>query len=313
MSPAAAKSAPQRVAIIGLGSIGGVVAGLLGATKRHDIVACVRRPIERITVERTEGTVECPIRAWTDPSEAQPQDWVLLCTKAQDTAASAPWLQQLCGPATRVAVLQNGIGHAQRLASLVSHATIIPTIVYYNGERLAPDRVRYRSGGEFDFAVVDDTNGQAFAALFEGTPLRTLLSGDFKTLLWRKLLVNAVANPVSALTLQRNAVFRRDDVKALCLALLEEAAEVGRADGAQLADDEAAQAMARLTAIPPDAGSSMYFDRLAGRPLEIDALTGAVVEAAERHRVPTPLLRMLLTLTRAVATGRPGEGPVTTA
>jgi 2-dehydropantoate 2-reductase len=313
MSPAAAKSAPQRVAIIGLGSIGGVVAGLLGATKRHDIVACVRRPIERITVERTEGTVECPIRALTDPSEAQPQDWVLLCTKAQDTAASAPWLQQLCGPATRVAVLQNGIGHAQRLASLVSHATIIPTIVYYNGERLAPDRVRYRSGGEFDFAVVDDTNGQAFAALFEGTPLRTLLSGDFKTLLWRKLLVNAVANPVSALTLQRNAVFRRDDVKALCLALLEEAAEVGRADGAQLADDEAAQAMARLTAIPPDAGSSMYFDRLAGRPLEIDALTGAVVEAAERHRVPTPLLRMLLTLTRAVATGRPGEGPVTTA
>ncbi|MFZ1172248.1 ketopantoate reductase C-terminal domain-containing protein, partial [Bradyrhizobium sp.] len=103
-------------------------------------------------------------------------------------------------------------------------------------------------------------------------------------------------------------VFLRDDVAALCLALLEEAATVGRADGARLAADEAAQTMARLTAIPPDAGSSMYFDRVAGRPLEIDALTGAVVEAAERHRVPTPLLRMLLTLARAASASPAPKG-----
>jgi len=304
MPPTAANSERQRIAVIGLGSIGGVVAGLLGAAKRHEIVACVRRPIERMTVERTEGAIESPLPALTDPHQAQPQDWVLLCTKTQDTASSAPWLKQMCGPKTRVAALQNGIAHAERLAPLVGEAIVVPVIVYYNGERLATDRVRYRSSGEYDFAVADGADGRAFVALLDGTPLRTLLSRDFKTLAWRKLLVNAVGNPVSALTLQRNAVFRREDVAALCLALLEEAAAVGRADGAQLAPDEAAQSMMRLTAIPPDAGSSMYFDRLAGRPLEVDALTGAVVEIAERHRVPTPLLRMLLTLARAV-----GDGP----
>jgi 2-dehydropantoate 2-reductase len=308
MPPTAANSGRQRIAVIGLGSIGGVVAGLLGAANRHEIVACVRRPIERMTVERTEGAIETSLPALTDPSRAEPQDWVLLCTKAQDTASIAPWLQRLCGPATRVATLQNGIAHAERLAPFVGGASVVPAIVYYNGERLAPDRVRYRSGGEYDFAVADGADGQAFAALLDGTPLRTLLSNDFKTLTWRKLLINAVGNPVSALTLQRNAVFLREDVAALCLALLEEAAAVGRADGAQLAADEAARSMARLTAIPPDAGSSMYFDRLAGRPLEIEALTGAVVEIAERHRVPTPLLRMLLTLARAAsASARPGE------
>ena len=301
MPPTAANSERQRIAVIGLGSIGGVVAGILGASQRHEIVACVRRPIVRMTVEQTEGIIESPIRALTDPSCAEPQDWVLLCTKVQDTASSGPWLQRLCGPKTKIAALQNGIGHAENLAPFVGGATVIPTIVYYNGERLAPDRVRYRRGGEYDFAVADGPDGQALAALFEGTRLRTLLSGDFKTLAWRKLLVNAVGNPVSALTLQRNAVFLRDDVAALCLALLDEAVTVGRADGAQLATDEAAQTMARLTAIPPDAGSSMYFDRLNGRPLEIDALTGAVVEIAERHRVPTPLLRVLLTLARATS------------
>jgi 2-dehydropantoate 2-reductase len=299
MPPDSANSARKSIAIIGLGSIGGVVAGLLRATNRYDIVACVRRPIEKLTVERTEGTIEIPITALTDPARAKPVDWVLLCTKAQDTAASAAWLQRLCGPNTRVASLQNGIGHAERVQPFVGQATIVPTIVYYNGERLAPDRVRYRRTGEHDFAVADDADGRTFASLLDGTSLVTFLSPDFKTLAWRKLLLNAAANPISALTIQRNHVFRRDDIQALCRALLDEAIAVARADGARLATDEAEQAMGRLLGVPADAGSSMYFDRMAGRPLEIDALTGAVVAAGERYQIATPLNRMLLTLARA--------------
>ncbi|WP_024510135.1 2-dehydropantoate 2-reductase [Bradyrhizobium sp. ARR65] len=303
MPPNVANIERKSIAIVGLGSIGGVIAGVLSVVGRYDIIACVRHPIERLTVERPEGGIEVPISTLTDPALARPVDWVLLCTKTQDTAASGAWLTRLCGERTRVAALQNGIDHAERLAPFVGDATVVPTIVHYNGERLAPDRVRYRRGGDYDFAVSDDAAGQSFAALLDGTSMRVLCSGDFKTLAWRKLLVNAVANPVSALALQRNAVFRREDVQSLCLALLEEAAAVGRADGAQLAADEPAQSIARLLAIPPDAGSSMYFDRVAGRPLEVEALTGAVVALGERHGVPTPLLRMLLTLTRAASEG----------
>ena len=297
--PSNANPERKNIAIIGLGSIGGIVAGLLRATNRYDIVACVRRPIEKLTVDRAEGTIEVPITALTDPSQAKPVDWVLLCTKAQDTAASAAWLQRLRDTSTRVASLQNGIGHADRLRPLVGQATVVPTIVYYNGERLALDRVRYRRTGEHDFCVADDADGQAFAGLFDGTSLVTFVSGDFKTLAWRKLLLNAAANPISALTMQRNQVFRRDDIQELCRALLEETIAVARADGARLAADEAEQAMGRLLAVPADAGSSMYFDRMAGRPPEIDALTGAVAEAGERYQIATPLNRMLLTLARA--------------
>jgi 2-dehydropantoate 2-reductase len=284
------------VGIIGLGSIGGVIAGLLCALNRHDVLACVRHPLERLTVEQSDGAIEVPIKALTDSAEAEPRDWVLLCTKAYDTPSIAPWLQRLCGPHTRVAVLQNGIGHVDRLAPLAGDATIVPTIVYYNGERLAPDRVRFRRAGEHEFAVGADPDGQAFAELLEGTPMRVLRSPDFNTLAWQKLLINAVANPITALTLRRQAVFRREDVKTLCLAILDEAARVGRADGARLAADEAGKILATLLTYPADAGTSMYFDRLCGRPLEVEALTGAIVAAGERHRVPTPLNRMLLTL-----------------
>jgi len=305
MAPTGTGFERKSVAIVGLGSIGGVIAGLLSAIDRYDIIACVRRPVERLTVERPEGGIEVPISSLTDPALAKPVDWVLLCTKTQDTAASASWLERLCGERTHVAALQNGIGHDERLAPFVGQATVVPTVVYYNGERLAPDRVRCRRAGDYDFAVSDDAAGQSFAALLDGTSMRVLVTGDFKTLAWRKLLINAVANPTSALTLQRNAVFRREDVTTVCLALLEEAAAVGRADGAQLAADEPEQSIARLLSVPADAGSSMYFDRLAGRPLEVEALTGAVVALGERHSVPTPLLRMLLTLTRAASEGAP--------
>ena len=95
-------------------------------------------------------------------------------------------------------------------------------------------------------------------------------------------------------------MLRRADVHALCLAVLDEAVAVARADGARLADDEAARTMATLLTYGPELGTSMYFDRLAGRPLEIEALTGAIVSAGERHNIATPLNRAMLTLLRAV-------------
>ena len=293
--------ARSTVAVVGLGSIGGIVVGCLRDADRHDVIVCTRKPIERLVLERPEGVVDVSLHALHDPARAQRVDWVLLCTKGHQTPSATPWLRRLCDSATRVAVLQNGIGHIARISPLVAGAAVIPAIVYFNGERLGPDRVRLRHVGQHDLAVADDGDGEAFAQLFHGTPLRILLSSDFATLAWRKLLINAVANPVTALTLQRQAVFRRADVHALCIAILDEAVAVARADGARLADDESERTMATLLTYPPEAGTSMYFDRLAGQALEVEALTGAIVAAGERLELATPLNRMLLTLLRAVS------------
>jgi len=299
------------VAVVGLGSIGGVAAGCLAKAGRHRVIACVRQPVARLKLDWPDGTAELPLRALTDPTEAEPADWVLLCTKTQDTAAAAPWLARLCTPATRVAVLQNGIDHVARVAPLAHGAKVLPVIVYYNGERLAQDRqpdrdasllhVRLRQGADQDLLVADDEAGRAFTQLFEGTPLRVGNSADFATAAWRKLLINAIASPITALTMQRQAVLRRPDIKEVCFAILGEAIAVGRAEGAKLTDDEAERAMAALFTFPPDAGTSMYFDRLAGRPLEHAALTGAIVAAGERHGIATPINRALLPLLAAIS------------
>lgn len=160
--------------------------------------------------------------------------------------------------------------------------------------------MRLRQGANSDFVVAEGAPGRAFAQLFAGTPLRVELGNDFVTLAWRKLLLNAVASPMTALTLQRQAVLRRPDIKELCLKVLAEATAVGRAEGAKLADDEGERIMATLYTFAGELGTSMYFDRLAGNRLEVEALTGAIVAAGARHGIATPLNGALLALLRAV-------------
>lgn len=289
---------------MGLGGIGAVVAGCLEEAAEQEVVVCTRRPISELLLERPEGDVRVKLRALTEADDAPAADWVLICTKAYQTASTEPWLRQLCTSSTRVAVLQNGMGQISRVAPILNGARAVPSIVYYNAERIGPAHVRLRHVAEYDIAVRDDGDGREFAELFARTPIRVQSSGDFVTLAWRKLLLNAVANPITTLTLQRAGVFRRRDIRDLGLKVLEEAVAVARADGAQLASDEAAQSMETLLSYPADAGSSMYFDRIAGRELEVEALTGAVVAAGERLGVRTPLNSALEALLKALSAGQ---------
>lgn len=169
INPARTRS---TIAVIGLGSIGGVMAGCLRAADCHDVIACPRSPLQRIILDSADERIERPIRSLTDPATAGPVDWVLLCTKAQQTPSSAPWLARLCDGRTRLAVLQNGIEHAARVAPFAGDAAIVPPLVYYNGERIASDHVRLRRVSNYDLAVRDDANGRAFAGLLAGTPFR---------------------------------------------------------------------------------------------------------------------------------------------
>ena len=188
----------------------------------------MRRPIERLTLDRPDGTVELPLHV-PSPIRRRPSLPTGCCSAPRriKPQSAAPWLERLCTPQTRVAVLQNGIDHVARVAPLANGATVLPVIVYYNGERLAPDRVRMRRAAERIWWCADDAAGRAFAATVRGHRLRVFRSDDFVTLVWRKLLINAVANPITALTLQRQAVLRRPDIQELCHAVLDEAVAVG--------------------------------------------------------------------------------------
>jgi 2-dehydropantoate 2-reductase len=292
------------IAIIGSGGIGGYIAGAL-TRGGHRPTLCVRTAFDRLEV--TEGgatrTVDVPVA--TDPGAVARARWVLVTTKAQDVAGAAPWLAALAGPGTTVAVIQNGVDHARRAEPhLPEGATLLPAIIYCAVERTAPGRITHHGAARMH--VPEGAAGAAFADLFAGSGFQIKQEADFVTTAWRKLLSNAVANPITALTLRRMTVFEDAAVQRLAEDVMAEVIAVARAEGAKVAPEDGVRILAGYPQMGTG-GSSMLYDRLSERPLEHDYITGAVVEAADRHGIPVPLNRTILALLSG-ASGRPLDG-----
>ncbi len=280
------------MAVVGLGSIGTIYTAHLVAAARHKVFACVRSEVGRLRVEGNYGLIEAEPGCVLDPADVGAVDFVLLATKSQDTAGAAAWLDRLCKPGTRLVVLQNGVDQEYRMNSHAGHAAVVPTVVYTNGRKIATHHIRHLCPGD-DLVVPDDDDGRSVVDLFEGSLLRVRTSSDFVTDSWQKYLANLVANPLTAITNRNIEVVRGGEMEQLALGILREAAQVGRAMGAKLGENAAEETLAWMARYPGETGTSMLQDRLDGKPLEIDALTGTIIRLGEELHIETPLNRTI--------------------
>jgi 2-dehydropantoate 2-reductase len=226
---------------------------------------------------------------------------VLLTTKGYQTASAEPWLRRLAGPETVVVVVQNGVEHSERLASAAFSPAgpVLPAVAYISARRSAPGVVEHVYGDRV--IVPRDGTGTRFAALLAGGPVEVELADDFLTEAWRKLLLNAAANPVTALTGQPVGVLGQPGIPSLVRGLLAETVAAANASGARLSQADVTATMDFFADSDSDMGTSMLEDRLAGRPTEHEEITGAVVRAADRHGVEAPLNRAVLALLAAAS------------
>lgn len=287
-----------RVAVVGVGAIGSVIAALLQQAGRHEVVLCARRPLVGLTVETPDGPVAIEAAVLTDPAEATAVDWVLVATKAYDVAGAAQWLKGLCAAGAPVAVLQNGVEHRDRFAPYVAMESILPVMVDCPVEREAAGRVWQR--GVMHLKVPEGALGRSFVELFAGTPADTGEEPDFLSVAWQKLCVNA-AGALSALVLKPAGVVRGEAMGAVALQIVEECVAVGRAEGAQFEDGDAEAVLHRLQTTAADGVNSMLADRQAGRPMEVDARNGVIVRLGKKHGIPTPCNGMVVAVLGAMA------------
>jgi 2-dehydropantoate 2-reductase len=289
-----------RIAVIGPGAIGGMFAAWLMQVPGNEVVLCARTPFDRLVVRAPEGrTLEATPRIFVDPqsvSSAGPFDWVLSVTKTYATAAAAAWLDRLVGPATAVAVVQNGVEHLERFRDRVPAERTLPVITDVPAERSAPGRIWQRRHGQT--TVPEGELGHRFVALFGDTPFAPVTTDDFLTASWTKLVLNSTG-VVNALTLKPAGVAQNDKVAALMRAIAAESLAVGKAEGARLREAWPDEIVARYRASPADSVNSLLADRLAGRPMEIDARNGIIVRLGARHGLPTPLNTMAVAILEA--------------
>jgi 2-dehydropantoate 2-reductase len=292
----------STLAIIGPGAIGGTLAAWLAQNARHQVIVAARTGFDSLEVETPYGVLRASPTVLTDPSQARRfgdvVDWVLVTTKAYDAAGAAAWLKELRRDNTRVAILQNGVEHVERFAPYVPVSQLLPAMIDCPAERLSPGRIRQRGDGRI--VVPDSDAGRAFAELFAGTRIDVTTNADFKTQIWRKLCVNS-AGAISAVLLKPGIV-HHDGVAEIMRAVIRECVAVGRAEGAKLDDDIVESVIAGYRKAPRDSINSLHADRIAGRPMEIDARNGVIVRLGRKHGIPTPMNAMIVALLEAAQT-----------
>jgi 2-dehydropantoate 2-reductase len=287
-----------RIAVVGVGAIGGVTAALLQQAGGHELLLCTRRPMSRLSVETPDGLVNVDAKFVTSPSEASEVDWVLVATKAYDVAGAAKWLDRLCSSGAPVAVLQNGVEHRERFAPYLAMEKIVPVMVDCPAERQALDKIRQR--GVMHLKLSDTALGRDFVELFAGTSADATVVPDFLSVVWRKLCFNS-AGVLSALVMQPAGVVRGEAMGYVALQIIQECAAVARAEGAHLEENVAELVLAAQRAAPADSINSMLADRQAGRPVEIDARNGVIVRLGRKHGIATPMNNMAVALMEAMA------------
>ncbi|MGY8687767.1 MAG: 2-dehydropantoate 2-reductase N-terminal domain-containing protein, partial [Verrucomicrobiales bacterium] len=212
---------------MGVGAVGGSCAAPLGAV-RDDVVLCLRTPFLELKVRGFDVPEVVTPRVIVSPNDLSPARWVLLATKAHQVEGASSWLERLVGSDTRVAVLQNGVEHVERLCGMVPSEQVLPVVVDCPACVLAPGRIEARHAPHL--IVPERMEGQAFAVLFKGTSVGMETTADFVIALWRKPCVNAIA-ALAGVSLPE---VRHPRLSEIAQALVRECAAVERAEGAEI-------------------------------------------------------------------------------
>jgi 2-dehydropantoate 2-reductase len=302
------KTHMSTIAIIGVGAIGSTTAASLQIIKNKTsstapkLIFCTRRPIPTpLLITTPSGPVSVEGETLTfPPTDSSPVDWLFICTKVYHVVGTASWFLSLIGPQTRIAVLQNGVEHAERFApylSIEQQKNLLPVMVDVPAERRTDGSVMQWRWGIF--AVPMGPLGSEFKALFDGSGADIQLSPDWITTIWKKLCINA-PGAISAMTSLPNSVIELPGIEDVSLGVVQEAIAVGKAVGAKIEPGFVDEVMVRQRTQPGDGMNSLASDRVAEREMEVDARNGAIVRVGARFGVPTPLNSMVVAVLGAV-------------
>ncbi len=315
----------MKVAIIGAGAIGGCLGARLAsagavtsALARGATLAALQRHGWRMQAADGEGLLKAPVAAAARAEALGVQDLVVVAVKGPALAAVAPSLAPLLGPQTVVLPAMNGVpwwfcrgrpGFEAPLESVdpggaigaaIPFERVLGCVVHFSAATPEPGLVRHQMGRRLILGEPgggDSPRLQRVATLLRGAGFEADVSPDVRQDIWFKLWGNLTMNPVSAITGATTAAILDDPyVRAFCSRVMLEADAIGQRIGCTVG--QTPEARHAVTAKLGAFRSSMLQDVLADRPIELDAIVGAVHEIGRRVGVAAPNVEALLGLTR---------------
>ena len=288
----------MKVAVIGVGGVGGYFGGLL-ARAEHEVTFIARgahlEAIKKngLRVEsQMDGTFTAPGLATGDPAEAGEQDLVLFMVKMYHNADAVRLLEPMIGPETVVLTLQNGIDNGDILAEAVGESHVMIGSAYLEGRISEPGVVTQAGPGIAAFGEMKvgiTRRSENLLQRFQEAGWNVNLHENMPGMLWKKFAYIAGSAAVCAAA---NCVYEemrtKPETRALIQSAVEETLAVGRARGAPIMSDSLSWAMDSLDRFPGQGRASMAKDFTDQRPVELEGLTGTVVRMARELDIPTP-------------------------
>ena len=313
----------MRVAVLGVGSIGGLIASRL-ARSGCEVLLCARGETAQaldavgLLLDTPDGrTIALAPDRWTVYDTNQSEipveiqgwaDYAILCGKSYD-------LPNLCKIADSVLslngiglCLSNGIGHMEKLANFIGKHRVLGASTTHGAIRIGPGEVKWTSRGTIkigafinsDLEPVEPRVDRFISALDEAG-LQPIWSEDIAKTIWIKLLLNVAINPVCAIAgIMNGEMLFHPELFETGLAAMEEAARIATAEGIDLSDFDLAQGLEDLCRATAENRVSMLQDIMAGRQTEIDSICGEVVKRGESLGIPTPRNQTLHALVKGI-------------
>jgi len=306
------------VAIVGAGAIGGLLGAHL-ARSGEDVVLIARGPhlaaMEQrgLTVRSAEGEFTVHPRCSDDIAIITGAAVVFITLKAHSIPPVAPKIGSALSSSASVVGAMNGIPwwyfrdrHLESvdpggvIAASIPYEQVIGCVVYPAASLVEPGVIEHEEGNRFSLGEPDGSKServQSIAAMLTAAGFKASVQTRLRNEIWLKLVGNATLNPVSAMTgATLGEMFETTEGHELVRTLMEEVGSVAGALDVEL--PLSIEKRMQGAAAVGDHKTSMLQDLVAGKPLELDALLGAVIELAAGNGVPVPALRALYGLAK---------------
>lgn len=291
----------MKIAVMAAGGLGSYYGALL-ARDGHAVTFLARGAqldalrANGLTIKSVHGDFAIkPVRATDDPAQVGVVDWIIFSVKTYDNAHAAQALKPMLGAHTTVVTFQNGVDNHEQIGAVIGkeHVIVAPTQIVSN--IVAPGVIEQKS--PFRVSFVGEVFGQGltprvtqFVEMLTRTGVDATAVADGRTPLWHKLVF--IASAAGLATLARTepyTLFQMPAARATLRAAMEEINAVARANGVTMDADIVERQYNFALSLKPGAKPSMQLDLEAGKRLEIDALSGAVVRFGAAKNIATPV------------------------
>ena len=292
----------MKIAVMGAGAIGGYFGGRLAQTGFD--VSFIARGAHLDVIRKNGLKVLSPLGDFTihpatvtdDPAEVGPVDVILFMVKNYDTLRAAEQIRPLVGPDTAIIPFQNGVEARAMLSNVLGSRHVLGGVAFIPASIQEPGVIKHNAElaklvfGEFDKQITP--RAVAFLDALEKAEVAGEISADISMVLWSKLMFLTSMSAINCITRQPAGLVQSDEETiALYIDAMREVAAVAAANGVSLGEEAIANNMALAHSFPPNNKTSMFQDLEAGRRLEIDYLSGAVVRLGRKKGIETPIHR----------------------